>query len=220
MAAVIAVVSGKGGVSKTTTAVNLAAQLSDQFRVLLVDSDPQNAGSVEYWFQGDQPEGFSWAKDARPELLAQLSSVTEYDLVVVDTPPQLGSDILRAVAEASDIVIVSTTPDPADIIAAVQTIHEIPPATLHRVLLTQVDARAMSEAEDALATMRENNVPTLDSRVRLLKVHRRAKNSQRVVNQMGGFAARRASAEYRAVAAEVLALVEAALHERRTAGVA
>jgi chromosome partitioning protein len=57
---VIAVANQKGGVGKTTTVVNLGAELADRFRVLLVDLDPQANATSSLGIDPRRPGGSTY----------------------------------------------------------------------------------------------------------------------------------------------------------------
>lgn len=146
MGRVIAIASQKGGVGKTTTAINLGACLAQESRrVLVVDIDPQGNASSGLGVNGNDHPKSTYevllgeaepAEAIRPTALANLDLLpsgqrlsgaevelvgvmaretrlknalgkvrSEYDYVLVDSPPSLGLLTINALTAADSVLI-------------------------------------------------------------------------------------------------------------------
>jgi chromosome partitioning protein len=200
----LVVLNGKGGVGKTTTAINLAAAFAEHDRVLLVDADPQ--GSASWWAERNaQGMEFDLAKETNPTLLKELQRVQGYQWAIVDTPPALESQTLSTVVSVADYLILPTPPAPMDLSVLIETVKQkVAPAQIaHRVLLTRVDPRSVGEALDAQATLTELGIPVCKTFIRAYKAHERAALEGVSIFQWRGKNGREARIDYRKVADEV-----------------
>lgn len=205
MARIIAVVSQKGGVGKTSLVQNLGAELAlRQMRVLLVDLDPQSNLTTGWGVDPGEERPTVYdalanpnaAADAvisiRPNLdlmpanldlagaeMAYINAIdrntklrkalapltSDYDAILIDSPPSLGFFTVNALAAATDYMIPLQVHPYAykaldQLLDIVRQVNEINPSLqLIGIVLTMYDRRnSLTDAIEDAARQRFNEV--------------------------------------------------------------
>lgn len=134
-------VNQKGGVGKTTLAVNVAAERARRGRrVLLIDADPQGS-ALDWQAQRGRMERASliavagFPRDTIHREIDQLGA--GYDDIVIDAPGRIEA-VARAVIMACDLVVIPVQPSPYDIWASGDVLSLIEQSQVYKPELSAV----------------------------------------------------------------------------------
>jgi chromosome partitioning protein len=106
MPKIITLTNQKGGVGKSTLAVNLANSFKENVKVAIMDVDPQGTIiQLSKMIQGIDVLPYS-------DNLQKLP----YDVIFVDTPPYLAENLFKIISQ-SDLVLIPTKAGVADLMA-------------------------------------------------------------------------------------------------------
>ncbi|QYG95832.1 ParA family protein (plasmid) [Iamia sp. SCSIO 61187] len=154
---VLSIVSRKGGVGKTTTAIYLARALAQTGPTLLVDADPDH--SALSWSEGAPNLGPDVIALPVADLARRVESHrAHYDHIVIDTPPGAAhAPQIDGAIMAADVAVIPCPPQLGDIDRLAETVAMVERVGAVRhvpyvVLLTRVRSgtRAALDAGPAL----------------------------------------------------------------------
>lgn len=180
MAAIVAFVSQKGGVGKSTLARALAREAAaGGLRVKVADLDTQQGTAVDWHrlrlSQGIEPvvsvEAFATAAQA-------LEVANNYDLLIIDGPARTSSATLD-IARAADLIVQPSGASRDDLIPAVREFHALTKAGIQNDRLAFALNRIGTPAEEVAARvyLQQAGYTVLDGSLRDQPAYREAQNT-------------------------------------------
>lgn len=157
MAKIITIAHQKGGVGKSTLALNLAYRFSKEIKTALTDTDPQGSTmQLKDIVEGIDILDYTGMKNLQTQ---------PYDIIFIDTPPYLTENMISIFLN-SDFVLIPTKAGVPDIMAIRATIELVKEAQAKKpdlkagIVLNMVKPRA-NITEEAKEQLKGYGLPIL-----------------------------------------------------------
>ena len=167
---IITVLSVKGGVGKTVTAVHLAGYFQQFGETLLVDGDATRSATL-------------WSRPGRlpfkvvPERQLGMELQNRYDYLVLDTEANPPDDDFAELVRGCHMAVVPATADALGLQSAIQTAAKLRRAKhdmRFKVLLTIVAPKPNRDGEEAAAYLDAQAIPRFQTSIRRIVAFQRA----------------------------------------------
>ena len=200
---ILGCLSFKGGVSKTTTSIHLAAFLSKRKPTALIDCDPNR--SAQNWAARGAPLPFTVVDELQTARVAR-----QFENLVIDTKARPVAEDIKSLEANCDLLILPTTPDPLSLDALMLTLDAL--GTLdknrYRILLTIVPPFPSHDGDDARLILQKKKYPLFTGQIRRAVAFQRAALAGTTVDQVSDPRAAECAADYEQIGKEILKLVK------------
>src|SRR5699024_9303299 len=165
MTTVLTIANGKGGTSKTTSAMCIARALSGAHTVEVWDADPQ--ATATSWAEQAEENGdpLPFTVDVTNKaMLARKPRKTTDDYLLIDTPPG-DPAMIDAAINVADLVINPTSPAIIEVQRLIETAQNIPDHIPKAALVTRANKQSVVYRQAMEFLNSQDNLPVFSTAI-------------------------------------------------------